>query len=198
MAAAFLDPLLLAFVFVGMFTPGPNVIMLTTSGLRFGFRASLPHLFGVVLGVGVTAGVTALGIGALVQASPLLNTVLRLAAAGFILHMAWGYWRAAGRPDARISARPMTLWGAAAFQWINPKVWAVAFAAAAGYGAGLSPPAEALRLGVIFAGINLFVCLFWVGAGAGLTALLSAPRAWRLFLRGMAALLALSAAMVFV
>jgi len=192
-----LDPLLLAFVFIGMFTPGPNVIMLTTSGVRFGFRASLPHLAGVVLGVGVTAAVTGLGIGALVLASPVLNTVLRLAAAGFIVHMALGYWRAAGRPSAAAATRPMTLLGAAAFQWINPKVWAVAFAAAAGYGADLSPAGEALRLGLVFATTNLFVCLFWLGAGTLLTALLSAPRAWRLFLRAMAVLLALSAGMVF-
>ncbi|KPQ06547.1 MAG: putative threonine efflux protein [Rhodobacteraceae bacterium HLUCCA12] len=195
---AILDPLLLAFVFVGLFTPGPNVIMLTASGARFGFRASLPHLGGVVLGVGITAGVTGLGIGALVLASPVLHTILTLAAAAFILHMAWSYWRAAGRPAAQAGARPMRLWAAAAFQWINPKVWAVAFAAAAGYGAGLPPVAEGLRLGLVFSATNLVVCLFWVAAGTLLTALLSAPRAWRLFLRAMAVLLALSAILVFV
>lgn len=193
-----LDPLLLAFVFAGLFTPGPNVIMLTTSGVRFGFRASLPHLAGIVLGVGVTAGVTGMGIGALVLASPVVKTALMIAASLFILYMAWGYWRAAGRPAAQAGARPMTLWAAAAFQWINPKVWAVAFAAAAGYGAGLSPVAEALRLGLVFSGVNLLVCLFWLTAGTLLTTLLSAPRAWRVFMRAMALLLALSAALVFV
>lgn len=194
----FFDPLLYAFVLIGLFTPGPNVIMLTTSGVRFGFRASLPHLFGVVLGVGITAAVTALGVGALVQASPMLNTVLRLAAAGFILWMAWGYFRAAGRPRGDGGgARPLGFWAAAGFQWINPKVWAIAFAASAGYGAGMTPLAEAARLALAFSSINLGVCLFWTTAGSLLTALLSAPRAWKIFLRVMALLLALSAGMVF-
>ena len=51
----FFDPLLYGFVLLGLFTPGPNVIMLTASGVRFGFVRTLPHLFGVVLGVGITA-----------------------------------------------------------------------------------------------------------------------------------------------
>lgn len=194
----FFDPLLYGFVLIGLFTPGPNVIMLTTSGVRFGFRASLPHLFGVVLGVGITAGVTALGVGALVQASPMLNTALRLAAAGFILWMAWGYFRAAGRPRGDGGGeRPLGFLAAAAFQWINPKVWAIAFAASAGYGAGMAPLTEAARLGLAFSSVNLGVCLFWTAAGSLLTALLSAPRAWKLFLRIMAVLLALSALLIF-
>ena len=46
-----IDPLY-GFVFLGLFSPGPNVVLLTASGARFGFRASLPHLLGVVVGVG--------------------------------------------------------------------------------------------------------------------------------------------------
>lgn len=195
----FFDPLLYGFVLVGLFTPGPNVIMLTASGVRFGFRASLPHLLGVVLGVGITAGVTALGVGALVTASPVLNTVLRVGAAAFILWMAWGYWTAAGRPRVARdpSDKPLSFFGAVLFQWINPKVWAIAFAASAGYGAGMAPLYEALRLGLAFSSINFAVCLFWTLAGSLLTALLTAPRAWMVFLRVMAVLLGLSALLVF-
>jgi len=194
----FLDPLLYGFVLVGLFTPGPNVIMLTTSGVRFGFLRSLPHLFGVVVGVGITAGVTALGVGVLVTASPILNSVLRLAAVAFILWMAWGYWTAAGRPRAAGAPedRPLSFLGAAAFQWINPKVWTIAFAASAGYGAGMTPLWEALRLGTAFSSINLGVCLFWTSAAALLAALLTAPRVWRVFLRAMALLLAASALLI--
>ena len=61
-----LDPLY-GFVFFGLFSPGPNVILLTSSGARFGVRRTLPHLFGVVLGVGITAGLTGLGIAALLR-----------------------------------------------------------------------------------------------------------------------------------
>ncbi|MCA2010683.1 LysE family translocator [Cereibacter sphaeroides] len=195
----FFDPLLYTFVFLGLFTPGPNVIMLTASGVRFGFRRTLPHLFGVVLGVGITAGVTAMGVGAAVQASSLLNLILRLGAAGFILWMAIGLWKASGRPRAAgdAEAKPLTFLGAILFQWINPKVWAIAFAASAGYGAGQVAWFEAARLATAFSSVNLGVCLFWTAAGSLLTALLSAPRAWKIFLRVMAVLLALTTLMIF-
>jgi threonine/homoserine/homoserine lactone efflux protein len=192
-----MDPLYL-FVFLGLFSPGPNVILLTASGARFGFRATLPHVAGVVLGVGVTAGLTGLGLGAVLAAWPGVQAGLSLAAAAWILWMAVGLWKSTlnRRLDPE-SARPWGVVRAALFQWVNPKVWAVAMAAASGYGLGLGPLAEAERLALTFAGINLFVCLFWSCAGALLARLLSDPRAWQVFARVMALGLAASAVMVF-
>ena len=46
--------LLIAFVMfaiVMFFTPGPNNIMLLSSGLTYGFRRTLPHIAGVTVGV---------------------------------------------------------------------------------------------------------------------------------------------------
>lgn len=193
------DPLLYGFVFLGMFTPGPNVIMLTASGLRFGVVRSLPHLGGVVLGVGITAFVTAAGVGAAVMAQPGLRLALQLGAAAFILWMARGYWRAGDTPRAAAGAgeRPLSFLGAALFQWINPKVWAVAFSASAGYGAALSPVWEGARMGLAFSSVNLGVCLFWVFAGAMLRKLLSSAPAWRVFMRAMALLLVAAVPMIF-
>lgn len=193
------DPLLYGFVLLGLFTPGPNVIMLTASGVRFGFLRTLPHLLGVVLGVGITAGITALGVGAAIVAVPALNMALRIGAAGFILWMAWGYWKASAKPRSTGEAgdKPLSFVGAVLFQWINPKVWAIAFAASAAYPGGLSPLWEALRLGLAFSSLNLGVCLFWTTAGALLSALLSSPPAWKVFLRLMAVLLAGSVLLVF-
>lgn len=195
----FLDPLLYGFVFLGLFTPGPNVIMLTSSGVRFGFRRTLPHLFGVVIGVGITAAVTAAGVGAIVLASPVLNLVLKLGAGAFILWMAWGHWRASARPRSAADPdeKPLSFLGAVLFQWINPKVWAIAFAASAGYGGGQALWFEAARLGTAFSAVNLGVCLFWTAAGTLLTALLSTPAAWKIFLRTMSVLLALTVLMLF-
>lgn len=192
-----MDPLF-AFVFVGLFTPGPNVILLTASGARFGFRATLPHVIGVALCVGVLGALTGLGIGALLAAAPALEIALKLAAAAWILWMAIKLWQseATGAPKTA-DDRPWTIPQAMLFQWVNPKVWAVILAAATGYPGGLDPLGEALRLASAFSGINLFVCLFWSFAGSLLALLLKTPRAWRLFARVMAAALAGSAVMVF-
>ncbi|MEM6406935.1 MAG: LysE family transporter [Pseudomonadota bacterium] len=191
-----LDPLYL-FVFAGLFSPGPNVIMVTASGARFGIKATLPHVLGIVVGVGVTSGLTGLGIGALLLAQPALAFALKLIATGWILWMAWGLFRSARSPKAKAKDRPFKFIEAVLFQWINPKVWAVALAASAGYGAGLPPMQEAARLATAFAGLNLFVCLFWTSAGSLLTYLLTTPRAWTIFTTVMAAALAASAIMVF-
>jgi threonine/homoserine/homoserine lactone efflux protein len=191
-----LDPLYL-FVFAGLFSPGPNVILLTASGARFGFRRTLPHVAGVALGVGIIAGLTAFGLGALLLAVPGLKLALQFIAAGWILWMAWGLLRAGRRPAMADSARPFTLAEAVLFQWVNPKVWAIAVAASAGFASGMPPWAEALRIGSTFSGINLGVCLFWSFAGSLLAYLLSTPRAWGVFNTLMAAALALSAGMVF-
>lgn len=190
-----IDPLF-GFVFLGLFSPGPNVILLTTSGARYGFRPTLPHLAGVVLGVGITAGLTGLGLGALLEAAPGLETGLRFVAALWILFMAWQLWNAKAR-DTETGLRPMTLTEAVLFQWVNPKVWAVALAAASAYPGGLPPWGEALRLGATFSGINLFVCLFWTSAGSLLSYLLQAPMAWTLFNRGMALALGSYAVLLF-
>ena len=119
-----LDPIY-AFVFLGLFSPGPNVILLTASGARFGFQRTLPHLAGVVLGVGIIAGLTAFGLGAILIAMPQLTLALKGIAAVWILWMAWRLWSSEARlSDA--SDAPMTFTQAVLFQWLNPKIWAVA------------------------------------------------------------------------
>jgi len=192
-----IDPLY-AFVFAGLFSPGPNVIMLTASGAQFGFRKTLPHLLGVALGVGIIAGLTGLGIGALLQTYPQLELALKIIAAAWILWMAWQLWMSTYRPESKQRKKPFTFFQAVLFQWVNPKIWAVALTASSAYGAGLPPIKEALRLASAFSGLNLFVCLFWTSAGSLLAYLLTRPNVWRIFMRGMALALAATAAMVFI
>jgi len=192
-----MDPLYL-FVALGLFSPGPNVILLTASGARFGFRATLPHVAGVALGVGVIAGLTGLGLGALLAAHPGIAATLSLVAAAWILWMAWKLWKSTLTPGLEpVFDRPWGILRAVLFQWVNPKLWAVTLAAASGYGLGLAPLMEAQRLALAFAGINLVVCLFWSFAGSLLALLMQDPRAWRVFARIMALGLGASAVMVF-
>ena len=190
-----LDPLYL-FVFAGLFTPGPNVILLTASGARFGLGPTVPHVLGVAVGVGVTSALTALGIGALLLAVPALKLALQIVAVAWILWLAWRLFRSEGSA-AEGPARPFTFVEAVLFQWVNPKIWIIALTAASGYASDLPPGWEAARIGSAFAGINLFVCLFWTYAGTLLAYLLTTPTAWRTFTTVMAAALAGSGLMVF-
>jgi len=191
-----LDPLY-AFVFAGLFSPGPNVIMLTASGAKFGFRQTLPHLMGVVLGVGIIAGLTGLGIGAFLATYPEMEFALRVIAAAWILWMAWQLWMSTFRPKEDQVVKPFTFFQAILFQWVNPKIWAVALTASSGYSKGLPPLEEAARLATAFSGLNLFVCLFWTSTGSLLAYLLIRPNVWHIFMRAMALALGATAVMVF-
>ena len=189
------DPLY-AFMFFGLFSPGPNVVLLTSSGARFGFIRTLPHLAGVVIGVGIIGGLTAFGLGAVLLAAPKLTLVLKICAALWILWMAWGLWTSKPKETGG-NDRPMGFIEAVLFQWVNPKIWAVALAAISAYSAGLTPLGEAVRLGSAFSGTNLVVCLFWVSAGTALAYLLRTPLAWSIFTKVMALALAVFSLMVF-
>ncbi len=191
-----LDPFLV-FVFLGLFSPGPNVILLTTSGAKFGFRRTLPHLLGVVIGVGVIAGLTAFGLGLTLLAMPTLTFALKICAALWILWMAWGLWNS--KPiGAQSAERPMTFLQAVLFQWVNPKIWTVALITISVYPGGLTPLGEAARLASAFSGINFFVCIFWTCAGSLLTYLLTSEIAWYNFMRLMALALAAFSIMIFI
>lgn len=175
---------LIGFVFFGLFSPGPNVILITTSGARFGFQRTIPHIIGVALGVGVIAAVTGIGVGTLITAQPALGFVLKIVASLWILWMAFNLWRA-DPAQQKETDKPFTFIEAVLFQWVNPKVWAVALSATA-YVTMFTPAEQAAALGATFSGINLGVCTFWAVAGSLLSYLLTNALAWRVFMRVMA------------
>lgn len=189
-------PALQLFIFAGLFSPGPNVVLLIASGARFGLRATLPHLFGIVAGVGVIGGIVGMGLGGLLMAAPVLQSVLLVVSGAWILWLAWRMWKSS---VAQVSDtdRPMTFEQAVLFQWVNPKIWAVAVAAAA-YLIGTTPIRQAVEIGMSMSVINLFVCFFWTSFGHLLSGVLSGPRARKMFFRMMATLLALSAILLVV
>jgi len=189
--------LLVIFVFAGLFSPGPNVVMLLASGARFGFRATVPHLLGVPIGTGILAAASAMGIGGLLFALPALKIFFQIVAALWILWLAWRTAQAGRAGRAADQGVPFTFFQAIAFQAVNPKVWAIAIAASAAYGSGLPPHMEALRFFAIFAGLNLLVCLFWTTVGASLSNLLGSDAIWRVFMTCMALLMAASAFLIF-
>ncbi|SEW42878.1 Threonine/homoserine/homoserine lactone efflux protein [Cognatiyoonia koreensis] len=189
------DTALLLFVFFGLFSPGPNVILLTASGARFGLGPTMPHILGVAIGVGITAGITGLGIGALLDALPALKLGLQIIASVWIIYMAWNLWNA-NPATQKATDKPFTFVEAVLFQWVNPKVWAVAFSAST-FVADLSIPTQMAHLAIAFSGINLGVCFFWTSAGHLLSYLLQNETAWRTFMRIMAFALGVFAIMVF-
>src|SRR6266853_5769422 len=85
------QPLFIAFVVfaaVMFFTPGPNNVMLLSSGLTHGFRRTLPHVAGVTFGFAFMIGAVGLGFGTIFIAYPVLQTILKYAGAAYLIYLA--------------------------------------------------------------------------------------------------------------
>ena len=188
---------LITFLIAGLLSPGPNVIMLTSSGARFGAKATWPHLLGVVIGTGVIGAVCGLGIGALIVSQPQLRFMLQSVSFAWILWMAYRLLFPKSVSKKNSIEHPMTFLQGAIFQWVNPKIWAVALAASSGYAIGLGPFGEAMRIAIGFICVNFFVCVFWTYSGQLLSALLNNEKRWFYFRACMAFFLAVSAILVF-
>ncbi|RJL05819.1 LysE family translocator [Paracoccus aestuarii] len=182
---------LLGFAFITTVTPGPNNVMLMASGANFGFRRTVPHMLGIALGVSLMALLVGLGLMALFEAAPVLGQVLRVVSVLYLLWLAWRIATAAPIRDRPAQARPMTGLQAAAFQWVNPKAWAMCLSAVTIYAPDRSL-ASVLIVAGAFALVSLPAISVWAWLGTVIRAWLSSPARLRVFNLTMAGLLVLS------
>ena len=180
---------LATFALVTSVTPGPNNMMLMASGANFGFRRTLPHLLGVALGFGLMVAILGVGVAQLIAANPVVAGGLKWISLAYILWLAWKMVHATAPEAVATEARPMTFLQAAAFQWVNPKAWAMALGAISAYAAGVG---GVLIVAAIFTGVNLPSVSVWVVMGQMLRQILNNPLRLRLFNWLMAGLLVAS------
>ncbi|MEI2416409.1 LysE family translocator [Orrella sp. JC864] len=176
------------FAFVSSITPGPNNIMLTASGLSFGFRRSIPHMLGVTLGWMLLLVLCGLGLGALFRQWPPLHGLLQAAGALYLLYLAWRIARAGAVQAGQAGARPLSLLQAAAFQWVNPKAWVMTLGVLA-YTPEQHFLANLMLAALICGAVNLPCVSAWTAFGCALRQVLRKPAAVRAFNLAMAALL---------
>ncbi|PWE33272.1 hypothetical protein DDZ14_05655 [Maritimibacter sp. 55A14] len=179
---------LAAYAFVTSVTPGPNNLMLMASGANFGLRRTLPHLLGVSLGFVIMASALGAGLGPLFTGAPVLRNALKALALCYMLWLAWKIATATPPDPGAPPGRPLSFLQAAAFQWVNPKAWAMALTALAAYAPG-GGAGGVLAVAAVFGAVNLPSVTLWAGAGQGLARWLSTPRRLRRFNLAMAALL---------
>ncbi|MEN9714725.1 MAG: hypothetical protein RJA35_192 [Actinomycetota bacterium] len=185
---------IVVYSFVTAFTPGPNNMMLLASGTNFGFRRTLPHMFGITVGVFVLQLAIGLGLGEVFKLLPWLYFILRLASFGYLLYLAYKIATSSAPSGSSEGgrSRPMTVWGAAAFQLINPKTLIVSVGFFATY-LPPNPPAPKLILVVLINSLIAFASTAtWAGLGTLVQRYLQKPSAVRVFNWTMATLLVLS------
>jgi threonine/homoserine/homoserine lactone efflux protein len=191
------------FGFVTSITPGPNNMMLLSSGLNFGVRRTIPHMLGISIGYVVLMLAVGFGLGEALRAVPGAFLALKIAGGAYMLFLAWQIARSApprsDKPEngetssaAPAGSRPMTFLGAVAFQWVNPKAWVIVVTAVATYVAPDELARDLLIVTFVCGLINLPSIGVWAIFGAGLRRFLSDPTWLRRFNAAMAALLVAS------
>ncbi|WP_369807015.1 LysE family translocator [Ancylobacter radicis] len=198
LATAHLVPLFL-FAIAGALTPGPNNMISAGSGAAFGFRRTLPQIWGVTVGFMVMVIAVGFGLGAVFLSIPYAHQSLKVIGSLYLLFLAWKIANAGGTGGGTAVEQPMTLLQAALFQWVNPKAWTIALSMVPAFttvgGDGLM--AEILVIAVVSGIVTLPSLSIWAGFGALLARLLSTPRQQRIVNYVMAALVAASVVMLF-
>lgn len=178
------------FGIIAAVTPGPNNVMLTTTGLNFGVRRGIPHLLGICIGFPVMLALIGLGFGSLFQLFPLLHEIIKIVGVLYLVYLAWKIASTRGGADGKTPSKPIGFWQSAAFQWINPKAWVMGSSALAAY--TTLDDSFFLQVAIIsisFGLITLPCAGIWLVFGAGLQRYLKDPVHRKTFNIAMALLL---------
>ncbi len=155
-----LDPSFFSYVTVMSITPGPNNLLLATSGVNFGMRRTLPMVFGILVGCALQTVIAGVALEVLLHWMAAIRLPLTLASCAYLLWLSWKIFRAAA-PEVRSKPQPMTLLGGACFQAINPKAWLMATNVALLYSAS----SGVLTVMIGFMLLNLPCILIWAALG---------------------------------
>lgn len=190
-----MDPLSL-FVVSMTITPGPNNLMLMTSGVHHGIRRSLPHYFGICGGFPLLVLSVGWGMGQILQDWPLVFESIRLLGMAYLGWLALGLarlaWQApqALESDADTGMRPFTFGQAVLFQWVNPKAWTMAVGGLAAFTTlDTDYTRQVVEVALHYVILGSPCVAFWLLGGAIIRRWLMRPRWHRLFNLSMALLL---------
>ncbi len=188
---------LTVFCIVSSITPGPNNLMLMSSGVNFGVRRTLPHMTGVALGFVIMVALVGLGLAGLFSRYPALLVTMKWIGAAYMVWLAVKLARATPIKAGEAKGRPITFVQAAAFQWINPKAWIMALTAVATYSDPADYTRTVLMVALVFGMTTLPCVAIWVFFGTALRHALQRPAILRAFNWSMGILLIASLYPVF-
>jgi len=133
-----------------------------------------------------------LGLAAVLARLPGLYIALHIVSTGYLLYLAWRIATSVGVGATSARARPMTFHEAAAFQWINPKAWAISLGAVTSFARPDRFVADIAIVAIVVCVTGLPCIMLWAGGGTLVRRLLTRPATLRAFNIGMAALLVIS------
>ena len=200
MITAELTIALITFYFVMFVTPGPNNIMLTSSGIKYGFKKTIPHILGIPLGHFFQIFLVSLGLGTLFQNYPLIQEILKATGCLYLFFLAYKMFGSLSfEKNKKESGRPLKFYEASLFQILNPKAWVVAITAVSIF----FPKDEHFITGIFYlAAIAPIICLpsisVWALFGSGIRSFVSNPKVKQIIEIVMAFLLMATGVMILI
>lgn len=175
---------MLGFLWVAAITPGPNNMLLTTSGANFGFTRSLWLMIGIMLGMQSILLLVAFGVGGLILLYPSLHLILKVLGSLYLLWLAWKVATAAyEKLETDVApAKPIRLYQGWLLQFLNPKAWLMALGAVASFslaGDKYNHSILAIAFGILV--VNIVAGVIWLGFGTVIGRLLRSKKAWIIF-----------------
>ncbi|MEQ1976067.1 LysE family translocator [Xenorhabdus sp. SGI240] len=172
------------FMFISAVTPGPNNLLLTSSGANFGIRRSIPLCLGIILGMQTILLLSAFGVAALLLIYPALHTGLKILGC---LYLFWLAWKTATshykRLDTTTSAgEPIKIYQGWLLQFLNPKTWLMGLGAISSYSlAGELYNYSIFVISIVMLIVNTLAGAIWLVLGSLIGQLLRSRRAWFTF-----------------
>ena len=159
---------LVTFYFVMYVTPGPNNAMVLTSGVKFGFSKTIPHMSGITIGHVCQTVVVCLGLGKIFQMFPNIQNALKIICSLYLLYLGYKIIGSFSKIKED-GSRPLKFYEASLFQLVNPKAWTISTMVASGF----LPNDERLIISILFISITaLIICPLsisvWAAFGTGI------------------------------
>ena len=159
---------LVTFYFVMYVTPGPNNTMVLTSGVKFGFSKTIPHMSGITIGHVCQTVVVCLGLGKIFQMFPNIQNALKIICGLYLLYLGYKIIGSFSKIEED-GSRPLKFYEASLFQLVNPKAWTISTMVASGF----LPNDEKLTISILFISITaLIICPLsisvWAAFGTGI------------------------------
>ena len=183
----------LFFAFSTTITPGPNNVMIMSSGVNYGIKASLPHWLGICFGFPLMVLLVGLGFGVVFERYPHLHQLIKVLGVAYLIWLAWRIASAEPKAIEQGKSKPFSFIQAALFQWVNGKAWVMASGAVAAFTS--VGGVYWLEVCIITAAFLLvaFPCVgIWLVFGAALRTILTKALFQRIFNVTMAVILVLS------
>lgn len=104
-------------------SPGPDNLFVLMQSIQRGPAVGMAVVRGLCLGVGCHTLAVALGLAAVIAASPVAFAVIKWCGAAYLLYLAWGAWRAPVQAQAGMPAAGQPLSACPRLSWREDLLW---------------------------------------------------------------------------